>query len=460
MGNENTVLTALGLDVSGFEAGTDSASGKVKTFLQGVAALDTELRKIPVLGDIYAITFGRIGEGFARTREEAREFARIMRTDVSGSLEGSIRQIDDINRAMGELKTGGFSRFLSDKITNAHRGLENVLSFGGLNRGSIEEERALNETKLNVRRAELQRDAVGLYEQEARARSEIYAQSTRESDEARIQIDFANRKVAAEEEATRLGGPERAKWSTLTQDNLKKEIALAEDLRTAEQHAADARQSELRINLNYATELSRLQVQGNDREIAAAGVRKALQQVNNAAYGTAEQKAQAAAALTIAKNAETAAKIQYEYAVRNAQIQTEVLELEVTGQTRAANQAKIRAQYETQIAEAAKSHNTELEKSLRAQQQSAQLAEKIREYNLGARGRAAERQQERHAAQVARIIQSRDRNTAINEAHNIAMHGHSSVKTKQVEVKLTGAEQFQANVEKYLGEMARELTGH
>lgn len=478
MASENTILTALGLDAEGFQSGMSRATDSTNLFVKGLSSANVLLMNIPVVGLALAVVFEQMASGFAQSREEAREFARIMNTDVTGSLEGTIRQIDDINGALQKSREPSFGRFLSDKLINAHRGAENILSFGGLNRGSIEEERASNETNLNLRRAGLQLKAVDLYKQEAKARSEIYAQSTRESAQARIQLDLANRKVAAEDEATRLGGPDRARWSTITKDNLKKELDLAEDIAESETRSADARRGALLIELDYAKEVSRLQVQGNEREIAAANTKRALQQVGNAAYGTDEQKKQAAAALVVAKNAEVAANIQYEFAKRNLQIQTEVMELEVTGQTRAANQAKIRAQYETQITEQEKSGNKELAESLRHQQQLASIAEKTREYNLGAHGRAAEIQKERHDAQVARIIESRERNKAVNAAHNklsdlskthmagpthmaapIHMGHTNSAASKAIrEVKLTGAEQFQDTVQKLLGNIDRSLS--
>lgn len=453
MADSNTALVALGLDVSQFENATNRGTASVNSFLGAMAKADGELRKIPVLGDIWALTIGRIAEGLAQTREQSREFARIIGTDVKGSLEGTRSQINEINVALKAIREGSFSRSTTDFLTNLYhkRDFQHGIS--------PQNTRAEQDAALVERRIALEETIVELYKQEATARSDAYSKSQNASEIARIEVEYADRLVAAQKEAVELGGP-NFKNSKDIVDNMERELELAKDIKEAQLQAAEIRRRSLVIDLDYAQEVSRLQVAGNEREIAAAAVKRANQQVNNVFYGTAEEKAQAAAQLVIAKNAETAAKIQYEYAVRNAQIQTEVLELEVTGQTRAANQAKIRAQYETQIAEAAKSHNTELEKSLRAQQQSAQLAEKIREYNLGARGRAAERQQERHSLQIARIIESRDRNTAFNEAQNIAFHGRPSFKPKQAEVKLTGAEQFQANVEKYLGEMARELTGH
>ena len=102
-------------------------------------------------------------------------------------------------------------------------------------------------------------------------------------------------------------------------------------------------------------------------------------------------------------------------ATRPAGSSAEFADFEVRGKTRAANLAKIQAQYEVQIVNERRHGNIELADALEKQRQSALLAEQIREYELGAGGRAKERQEELRRAQVARIVESQQRNKSIDD---------------------------------------------
>ena len=237
MPNENTVLTALGLDTSQFQTSASQASGIVGNLVQGFNALDSEIRKIPIAGDIYAITLGRIVEGFAEAREGGREFARIMRTDVAGSLQGTMTQIDETTAALQKLRNPSIGRNLADFA----KFQLSILTFNKLGDINAFDRRGQQANVLAQKRVDLEIQAVGLYKQEATARSEAYAKSTLQSENARIDLEYADKRVAAEQEATRQGGPERDKWETQIIYKLNKELKILENVRDAEKQAARVR---------------------------------------------------------------------------------------------------------------------------------------------------------------------------------------------------------------------------
>lgn len=460
MPDENTVLTALGLDTSQFESATTSAAGKVNAFIQAANSLDKELRKIPIVGDLYAISFGKIAEGFAQTREEGREFARIMRTDVNGSLEGTEQKLDDINNSLAKLKTGSFSRSISDFATNATRVLridkasnvvgdafkltrdnlplleskvKNVFAplrgkssfvdgildgFGKAERAaksffsvtSAQKERESQITEEQKERQRLLESLVSLYEKSATANSAAYSQSQLATEQAKIDLDISNKKEEAQRKIGALAGPDRAKWDAKYEEALRVELGLLDKVADKEKQASQTRFNQANLQNISSVASSYFEAAGNARDIANQQVSAANENLQLLKDSTQEQKNAAQAALDIARNHQAEVEIEYELSKRQLDLETELMSLEVSGQTRAANQTKIQAQYETRIADELRRENVERANALKSQMESAKLAEAVRLYELGAGGRARERQEERRKAQEVRIVQNQQRN--------------------------------------------------
>lgn len=408
MADENTILTALGLDTAAFEKGASRAAGAASIMIGVFNSLDNELRKIPIAGDIYAATVGKIATGFAEARIQAREFARIAGSEVPQSLDSAIDRLESINNLLGEIRTGSFARFLSDAVKNVGR-LTNPATINAQSPQSI---RAKQDAELEAQREKLLERVVDLHKQEERARSDIYAGSIKQSDLDRAQVEYDRRIANAEKEAEKFG-PDRAKWSKQVVDNKTKEEALARQILAVEVDAAERRAQSRRLDNAQSVALAYESVSGSTRDIAQAQYDFAKQRYDIARKGTAEENAAASAQLNIASIQLKSANLEYELAKNQLSIETELMDLTVRGQTRAAAQAKIRADYETRIVDEARRGNAELADSLRKQERSAQLAESIRQYKLGGGGRAQERLRERQDAQIARIVESRRKNAEI-----------------------------------------------
>lgn len=451
MGNENTILTALGLDTSQFEDGTGRATRATYGFTQAANALHSELISIPIIGDLYRITFGRIVEGFAEAREQGREFARIMRTDVSGSLEGTVGKIEDINKSLKDLKTGSAGRIVADffkdtagaaKTTGGNLGIPKGVEFlkaftsalipdaakkagswyaenfaeGAETVGGFLKKNAIGETQGDRRaqqikdeeeaRRNLVESLVPLYDRMARAQSSSYSKSVLETEQLKIQAEAATKRAALEEEATKLFGPNVEDRPEADNKAMQAKLDAIGHIEDAESHAAQMRYQAHLDALNHSKEQTNLELSGNERLRAAEDVANARRKQATAI--TNEEKQAAFAALEIAYKRQEIAKKEYDFAVRNAELQTQHQQLLVTGQTRAAKQAEIRMRFEVQIAQAMQHQNKELAEQLKAQEKAARFAEAEREYDLGGRGRARERKQERDARHHARVVASRE----------------------------------------------------
>lgn len=460
MASENQILTALGLDVSQFEEGAAKGTRATKALLGAIASVDIELRKIPLLGDIYSATFGKIADGYSQTALEAREFSRIMSTDVGGSLDGALQQIDDLNSHLHELKTGSFSRTISDLVSNLGNfakvtggaaggffsnlipdkiksGAKNlgkdysdnfkagVDAAGALVPDSIKDivdnakegagqfDQAQIERDKKIAAAEKRKQDVikitsDLLQRQAVAHSDITKGSEEEAELDRIRIGADQKIFEAEQRAFKQGGPERDKWEKSIVDRLEKETSLYNIIANNEQKAASKKYQFRRADLDASKKIAELQYSGNERDIAAEELRLAKEkEVLSRTKGTAEEQARAQAAVSEAEQRNLLTKHNYDLAVEQLGIETKLMDLRVRGQTRAAVQTEIQLHFQQRINEETRRGNVELAKELNAQQKLAKLQEAIRQYELGGRGRAAERRQERHAARTARVVQSR-----------------------------------------------------
>lgn len=462
MANENVILTALGLDLSQFEKGTSKAVSVTKPLLGAIASIDTELRKIPVVGEIYALTFGKIAEGFAEARTQGRDFARIMQTDVSGSLDGTLKQIDEINKSLSELKTGSFARSISDAFTNVGRGAafakdrlglgddkissatevakqaakalgaENVIrsakevakalgaknvvdaaneatkAVAGKGFATAQADREKQLAELEAKKTQNVENIIGLLQQESNARSAIVSGSQEETDNARNYLEMRERILAVIQEAQKIGGPDSAKWNAEISKSVGEQANLYVEIFNKQQVAADVRRSNAKEELKAAQAIAQFELSGNERDIAYAEEKLALAKLANAERtGVKEDINAATVGVAIARSRTELAHKSYELYLQQAAIETKIMAAEVTGQTRLVKQLEIQARYQIQIQEAQRRGNTELAKQLAAQSKLAQLQEAIRQYELGGRGRAAERREERHRARIARTVQSR-----------------------------------------------------
>ncbi len=437
MPDENTVLTALGLDTSQFEDGMSRATGKANVFMQVLNSVDKELRAIPIIGDIYSATFGKIATGFAESRLQAREFARIMATDVRGSLSGSTQQIEEINTQLADLGRGSFARNISDFFHRFNqwrlRGKEDV------NFNEQNEERQRQAEALEQRRRDLIKDIPGLIKLEGDAISENVSGSAKQSELLRIELETRQKIVAIQAESFALFGPDQEAKRLAFVKEQSEEYRRQGDLRKD----ASARRFQLqKVDNEQSVVQSGLAARGDTRAAANEAVHAAEQRQGILEKTNSEEKAAADAALLVAKNQAIEAEAEYLLKRHQLEIETTLMELRVSGQTRAANQAEIQSRYETRIAEEKKRGNNELADSLKKQQDLAKLSEDIRLYKLGARGRARERLTERHEAQVKRIVESQAR----AHLHPSGLtSGGLTVKQKDTpqKVQLDGAQQFQ-----------------
>lgn len=372
MANENTILTALGLDVTQFEKGSDKATQSIKPLLGAISKVDTELRKIPLLGDVYAFTFGRIAEGFAETTLQAREFSRIMETDVTKSLEGTKQQVDDINGSIHDLKLGSFSRSISDAVSDFkntfQKGKGNgtgILGFfsglGGIGTAMTKkdiveteaEKRAKSINTLENRRTTLLVKNLELVQDEANARSSIAAGSEQESERLRLRLDYENKILDAEKEARQQGGPDRAKWEDAIVNRLNAQKQIYKEIYTREQDAMESRFTIRQEELSSAVKIAQIEVTAYQ-------------------HGLNSQKTR----LLISQEEVRLANRRYELALKTGTAEE---------QTAASSILKV----------------------TQAQQKLAQMIEGLRQYELGGRGRANERREQRRAARRQRVVQSR-----------------------------------------------------
>lgn len=407
----NEILTALGLDLTQYETGVSRAAQLTQLLGRAIDGVDGGLRKIPVVGGAYAATLGNIVDGFAQATVNAREFSRIMETDVSGSLEGSIVHVEQINDQIKKLA----DHPIQNRVTSFLGGLfsgkkDDVL--GGIKELFTGEKQEKEILALDRRREETLERISDLRIRETQAQSEAYSKNKLATDLARINLTLGEKNLAAEQLAFALGGPDKAKWSDQVNHRLEEQLALNEDIARQETAAAVARNQTFKAELESRTAIAALQASGNQRTIAEEELRAAKQRLSiNKASGAAteQQLARDEASVKIAEQALAFAKKEYENQVKQSELHTRVVELEVTGQTRAANQARIREQFEVQITEAKRRGNIELASQLEKQQKLAGLQEAVRQYELGAQGRAAERLAERKRAQTIRIVESQQR---------------------------------------------------
>lgn len=377
------------------------ATSDTNKFLTVVESVSDTLRKIPIVGGI----FSTFSDAMKQPVLQAREFDRIMGTETGNSLRATEAKIKSITEELKKIEHGGSAQFLGDLQSKVSGSLFKEL----FNTQNIEDpiERREAQRKAYVKeRLNLEREIIALYKLEAQAQSVAYSKSAQTTELAKANIEYSDRNAENKAKLIELFGPE-AQWNNTINNTLRKQNDISAEIQTKQVALIAAKYQQFRIETDNAQNISRIQVDGNAREIAAANLRTALQ--ISELQGTTEQNRQRATAVILAQNAVELANQQYDYQVKQSELQTIVIDLQTRGQVRAANQAKIRADYEVKIAEALQHQNTELAKGLETQKQSALLAEQLREYRLGARGRSAERLKERRDARDARVIESRNK---------------------------------------------------
>lgn len=417
MADSNTALIALGLDTSQFSDAMNSSVGSVNSFLQTAAHLDREMRKIPIIGDAWALTFGHVAAGMAEAKLQSREFARIMSADVGTSLEGNIAKIRDINSLLKDIREGSLSRNVSRFVRNAWNKADFLK--GQSEPQKEDQARYDQEEKLIEIRKEAQKSMLIAVEREAHIRSEIRAGTVLASEQAKIESEYADRTAKAHERTLELFG-EEAKWTDTAKNSLQAQLFIAEGIRDIEKEAAQRRALNRQEDRYSQVLIAQAQAQGNERDVAAEELQNArdARARMNAMNSSKDEMSAGDVAVSVARFRLEAAEKEYGYAVDHLAIETQLMELELEGQTRAANQAKIRAQYEVEIAKQKANGNKELAQQLEKQRDLAKLSEDVREYKLGARGRASERLKERQEAQVVRIVESQNRERERNQSLN------------------------------------------
>lgn len=476
MPDENKILTALGLDTSQFESGVNRAANRVSVLTGALNSVDKELRRIPLVGAIYEISFGKIVDGFVQIREQGRDFSRTMRTEVAGGLDETLAKIDDITEQLKNLKTSDWSRsiadFFKDAFDSKGRSVLEMTQLGGQQFKGASATRDKQSNILEKERADLIAKVVAAHEQDARARSTAYSQSILETDQARIQQEYSTQLAKIQKEREAHGGPGQENKAVIA--NLENEKRLITAVRDAEIESAKRRASERTLQNSASVAASYEAAAGNARSAAATQLRIAKERYEIERNGTKEESEAALAAVNVAQNQVHSAQIEYEFAKRQSDIETELIDLQVRGQTRAANQAKIRADFSTRIAEEERRGNQALADNIKLQQKAAVLAEEIREYELGGTGRARERQEERRKAQVARIAQSRldqrERAQTQRDQGGLISGGLQSgglrsgtlnhaIRTKDKPDTRSKDEKFQNTVKDLMGKIVSELSG-
>jgi hypothetical protein len=289
-------------------------------------------------------------------------------------------------------------------------------------------------------------------------------------------METANKIAAVEEKNTRLYGPDADKRSKESLASMRAELGTIRAIGQAEEDAAIFRQRMSEQDRLSATEQARIEVRGNEMQAASEQRRLAASKLETAALYTITREERDALELELqrAKYAEESAVMQYAYQVRQSKLQTTVQELTLSGQTRAANQAKIQLQYDVDILKAKQHLMPLLAEQLEKQKALAKLSEDVREYELGGRGRAAERRAERRRAREIRVVQSRDRNREINAARNDAgglddnggIHaggglitgGLSRPKSQRPKIEIEGIDQFKTQLMEKLDRVIGEVS--
>lgn len=392
------ILTALGLDVTQFETSANKTDMFTRRMVHGFELVDGAIRKIPIVGELYAGTIGRLVDETAEATRVQREFARIMETDVTRSLHGTVNQIDDITQALKELNKVSISRTITDVFTL-------FKSRGHVDRSKEREEAAL---VLQGKRTALIQRSVELVAQEENSRSAIASGSEVEAERTRLRLGYEEKILQATEEARKQGGPDRDQWEKAIIDRLEQQKSIYKEVYDRESESIETRFAASQEELRTSIKIAEIHFKGNERDIASEEFKLALRKKQLADQGgTAEDQAEASRNAQVAKFQNDLAQRNYDLTVAQLSIETKLMEAKVTGQTRASNQLEIQARYALQIVEATRRGNTELARQLATQQKLSQLQEAIRQYQLGGRGRAAERRQERNSARTARTVEAR-----------------------------------------------------
>lgn len=391
----NNALTALGLDITQFETAANKTDHLTRVMAHGFELVDSAVRKIPIVGSLYAATIGRMVDESAELVRSGREISKIMETDVSRSLHGAVGQIDDITEALQKLNKVSISRSVYDFWVL-------LKTRGHQDNAAIRDANAVN---LVEKRTALIQKSVELTAQEENSRSAIAAGSEVEAERTRLRLDYENKILRAQEEFNKFPKDKREQAVI---DRLKEQKEIYKEVYDRELEAIETRFAARQEELRTSVKIAEIHFKGNERDIAAEELKLAIRRQQLAEQGgTAEDQANAARDAKVAKSNSDLAQRNYDLTVAQLTIETKLIEAKVTGQTRAANQLEIQARYALQITEATRRGNSELAKQLAAQQRISQLQEGIRQYELGGHGRAAERRQERHSARTARVVQSR-----------------------------------------------------
>ena len=215
---------------------------------------------------------------------------------------------------------------------------------------------------------------------------------------------------------------------------LEKEIEISQISKRRWDNTIVMANEELSIQNDLATSHAGLDVASQKKALEdrlSSASEELIKLHNN--HAQADQLAKSLAAQKQAENALNEYNLTFAETMASSELQTKLLDLQARGQTRAVTQAEIELRYRIQIADALARGNKIRASDLAKQMESNKLTEAIREYELGPKGRSRETLDERHAAQEARIIESRNRERAKDQKqadqHNFNLPGDDGLKS-------------------------------
>ncbi len=411
MADQNAILTSLGLDTTQYEDGINRAAQATQAFVQIGNQLDQSIRQIPVIGQVWEATGGKIVDGFVAMKTEARDFARIMQKDVSGSLSGTIEKLGEVQDLIRKGKNYDFGRNLAEGSNEA---LNNPLwlrsLYAKITGGTYESKEQKRENmvaQLEKERPKLIQQSLDLMEKQDRAQSSILSGSQKQSELDRLSLDIANRRVEAAERENALFGPSGDRSPELQAKALdfraqrQKEIT---ELSERETEAINARAESLEEQNKYQVESAKIATSHLPIDQARLDVAHALKEVLIATNGLDEEAVEAASAkLQIAQQGLRAAQREKEYRDNTLSNDTKLSKLNLTGSAHDIRSQEIRSKYGPSINAARDRGDTALAESLVSRAGDEISAEQTRNRLLGSSGRSEERRQARFNARQERI---------------------------------------------------------
>lgn len=210
MAGNQAVLTSLGLDTSQYQDGISIATKATQIFLGTFSGISDIIKQIPVIGQVWEATAGKIVDGFVDMELASRDFARIMSTDVSKSLEGTLDQLTEVQKLIKQKKEFNFA---TDIVLPS-------AAFAGALFGRPQDAMAAFNTykkelndlgELEGKRTELLTHSVELFNLQAKAQSAVYSGSQQITEEERLRLDVANKRLKVEAEIYENYGPEKSR---------------------------------------------------------------------------------------------------------------------------------------------------------------------------------------------------------------------------------------------------------